>query len=201
MNRITPSCPVCKSTEDFFEGEIVNVGFGPKCGPKSGPDSCNLCGYIEAGPNPNDYPLDYYVFCYENHIDPHEVAPCKKLKLIKKPLLPKYAEFIDQIIYEEAYGKCKDQSIRMMESFPNLKCVYGLYYDPYIGPREHFWLYDPTDENCVVDPTKIQFPSKGVFTYEVFYPINPHTLERLDRKEIELHLFEKTGKEFKFKLE
>lgn len=75
----------------------------------------------------------------------------------------RYEKWISENI-RESYGKCSEATLRMNEEFPELKRVRGHYYCPIWGEREHWWLVD--FEGNVVDPTKSQFPSRGIGHYE-----------------------------------
>ena len=187
-------CPICNLEDFFLEGECVDIGVGFQ---KVGPDSCDNCGFVEPSPyNSNDMPFEYYQFCYQNKISSN--LNRRLFKLRNGDLPKEYKNYIDGITYENAYGKCREKCIEMMEIFPHLKCVYGFFYDSCWGQRGHFWLYDPDFDNLIVDPTHIQFPGNGL--YEPLYSIDPQTKKRLDWQDIEKTLFEMTGKEFKFKI-
>jgi len=71
---------------------------------------------------------------------------------------------IDQdITYEKAYGNCQELCLEMLEAFPMLSLVRGHYYCAIWGERGHWWLTD--EDNNIIDPSAIQFPSKGKGVY------------------------------------
>ena len=78
----------------------------------------------------------------------------------------KYIRWIRENIrdYTDAYAKCREVSQRMQQAFPELKLVRGHYHCPHVGEYPHWWLIDPS--NRIIDPTALQFPSKGVGQYE-----------------------------------
>lgn len=63
----------------------------------------------------------------------------------------------------EAYGHCEQVTEKMVAAFPELKRVKGHYYCLVWGERGHWWCVAP--DGAIVDPTKIQFPSKGAGQY------------------------------------
>jgi len=67
---------------------------------------------------------------------------------------------------ESAYGKCSEATNEMQEEFPELMRVRGHYYCHVWGERDHWWLI--TSDGRIVDPTAIQFPSKGHGAYVEF---------------------------------
>jgi hypothetical protein len=73
----------------------------------------------------------------------------------------KYSNWISENV-KEHYGKCAETTLEMQSIFPELKRIRGHYYCPFWGERTHWWLLD---EEEVVDPTKDQFPSKGLGVY------------------------------------
>ncbi len=78
-----------------------------------------------------------------------------------------YKKWISESKYntqENAYGKCAEATIEMKNRFPELKRVRGHYYCVIWGERTHWWLVD--EENNIVDPTAIQFPTKGAGIYD-----------------------------------
>lgn len=80
----------------------------------------------------------------------------------------KYADWIKakNITQQSAYGACAEMTLEMNKAFPELIRVRGWYEDPIWDDREHWWLKTPTGE--IVDPTAIQFPTKGHSTYREF---------------------------------
>ena len=77
--------------------------------------------------------------------------------------MSKYDDWIKSNV-TESYGKCEVVTEAMQEAFPELQRVRGHYYCPIWSERQHWWLVDP--EGRIVDPTKSQFPSKGLGVYE-----------------------------------
>jgi len=69
-----------------------------------------------------------------------------------------YSSWMQQS-FEAAYGKCAEITLAMAQACPELKRVRGHYICPIWGEREHWWLIDST--GLIIDPTAIQFPSKG----------------------------------------
>ena len=74
-----------------------------------------------------------------------------------------YQDWIDQV--PETYGTCEEVTKEMQKEFPELRRVRGHYFCWTWGEREHWWLVDEIND-CIIDPTKDQFPSKGTGTYE-----------------------------------
>jgi hypothetical protein len=175
-------CPVCG--ENTLEpGECVDVGFGLHMGVKAGPDHCENCRYIEAGPDPHDLPLEHYKKCWALKIDPYPEFPDLK----HAPLQSQYAQWIDKNVDEHhGYGKCHPISTSMVATFPELTQVYGIYFCAIWGPRHHFWCIDSNSQ--IIDPTARQFPSKGNGIYRINY------IEDLDAwsKLLERHIQRKT---------
>lgn len=75
----------------------------------------------------------------------------------------KYAEWIEKNV-TDIRGTCRDVTLQMAGDFPELTRVRGHYFCPVWGERAHWWLVTSGGE--VVDPTKEQFPSKGIGHYE-----------------------------------
>jgi len=77
-----------------------------------------------------------------------------------------YQEYIKNLNldYSKAYGKCEKICKEMKEVFPELKLIRGHYYCIVWGERQHWWL--EAEDGKVIDPTAIQFPSKGTGVYE-----------------------------------
>lgn len=64
---------------------------------------------------------------------------------------------------QDALGKCELMCKTMRLYFPELIIKRGRYIDPIWGKREHWWLV--TESGDIVDPTALQFPSKGCGEY------------------------------------
>lgn len=153
-------CPVCDSDE-LEEGEMVDVGFGIAMGVKWGPDHCHRCGYIEKGPDPNDLPVQHYVECWKNGVDPHSRPQMKRAA----PIREEYRKWIKENVGQDGgYGQCLKFAREMVAAFPELRIMSGGYYCTSWGYRGHFWCIDAEDN--VVDPTSWQFPSRGGGIYE-----------------------------------
>lgn len=154
-------CPVC-NTLNLIPGEDVGVGPGYiQCSP----DHCECCGYIEAGKDPTDKTFEYYVDCWEKGIisNPDQ-------EMIQGPISKIYSDYIDNL-GEVRLGSCREHCINMVDAFPELRLIYGKYWDALWGYRHHFWCLDPS--NIIVDPTVSQYPTKGSgdYTFDRFYPV------------------------------
>lgn len=70
--------------------------------------------------------------------------------------------------YARYRGKCKEMSEALIRDRPDLdlRLVRGHYYDAAWGAQEHWWT--ESADGTVHDPTKDQFPSKGLGLYEEF---------------------------------
>jgi len=66
--------------------------------------------------------------------------------------------------YTKAYGNCKEVCEGMKKRFPELRLVRGHYYCAVWSKRGHWWLETESGER--IDPTAMQFPSKGKGVYE-----------------------------------
>jgi hypothetical protein len=75
-----------------------------------------------------------------------------------------YLDWIAANVTGDGYGKCKEVTEKMASAFPELTRVRGHYYCPWWGERAHWWLTTPDGD--IVDPTKTQFPSRGMGHYE-----------------------------------
>jgi len=74
-------------------------------------------------------------------------------------------QYIDSLKLTEqtAYGNCKTICKKVKEKFPELKLIRGYYRCFVWGKRMHWWL--ETQEGKIIDPTAIQFPSRGTGIY------------------------------------
>lgn len=61
------------------------------------------------------------------------------------------------------YGKCAEITLQKQKQHPELKRIRGHYDCPIWGKRKHWWLIDI--DGKIIDPTKAQFPSKGIGKY------------------------------------
>lgn len=68
--------------------------------------------------------------------------------------------------YEKYRGKCLEYAEALVMDYPDLILVRGHYYDSMWGEQEHWWT--ETSSGIVVDPTALQFPSKGRGDYVQF---------------------------------
>lgn len=171
-------CPVCDTSDDFYEGEYVDVGFGSGrgYGAKVGPDTCDNCGYTERGCDLNVPPLEWFQKCWAEKIPPYPDPPeCRRGEFSLE-----YAQWIKWNVqeYKDAYGQCNDVCKKMVRQFPELTIIHGTYLCAAIGPRHHSWCI--TAEGIIVDPTEIQFPSCGSGRYLPRFPVDPETLIRTD---------------------
>ena len=68
--------------------------------------------------------------------------------------------------YMKYRGKCKEFCEALIKEDPTLTIARGYYFDFEWGEQSHWWCKKP--DGTIVDPTKDQFPSKGMGTYEEF---------------------------------
>jgi len=68
--------------------------------------------------------------------------------------------------YKNYRGKCKKYCEDLIKEDPSLRLVRGHYYCPLWGEQAHWWVEDK--EGNIIDPTKDQFPSKGMGEYIEF---------------------------------
>lgn len=68
--------------------------------------------------------------------------------------------------YRKYRGKCKELAEAAVKTNPDLTLVRGYYHDFLWGKQPHWWTKDK-DKN-IHDPSKDQFPSKGLGEYEEF---------------------------------
>lgn len=69
--------------------------------------------------------------------------------------------------YRKFRGKCKELSEAACAADPKLRLVRGHYFCPVWGTNEqHWWTVRP--DGTIHDPTKDQFPSRGLGDYEEF---------------------------------
>lgn len=61
-------------------------------------------------------------------------------------------------------GACANVTRAMSKAFPELTRTRGHYICPIWGRRQHWWMVDV--DGLVVDPTVLQFPSRGLGEYE-----------------------------------
>lgn len=69
--------------------------------------------------------------------------------------------------YARFRGKCRQASEALVEADPTLRLVRGWYTCPIWQSREMHW-WTVRQDGTIVDPTKDQFPSKGLGEYEEF---------------------------------
>lgn len=66
--------------------------------------------------------------------------------------------------YLKYRGKCKELSEKYIQDHPEYEIIKGWYWCPFWGKQQHFWTrHKKTKE--IVDPSKNQFPSKGMGEY------------------------------------
>lgn len=77
-----------------------------------------------------------------------------------------YNDYIDglNLTEQSVYGQCEYICKKMVAKFPELLLIKGYYWDSMWGRREHLWIGAP--DGTILDPTAIQFPSKGSGHYE-----------------------------------
>lgn len=63
-------------------------------------------------------------------------------------------------------GKCREFSEQLCVENPEFKLIRGYYHCPFWGKQPHWWCVD--NNGTIIDPTKSQFPSKGIGEYEEF---------------------------------
>ena len=68
--------------------------------------------------------------------------------------------------YTKYRGNCKVLSEKAIKEDPTLTLVRGFYHCPFWGKQHHWWTKRP--DGTIYDPTKDQFPSKGIGEYEEF---------------------------------
>lgn len=68
--------------------------------------------------------------------------------------------------YQMYRGKCKELSEEQVRINPSLRLVRGHYHCPIWGEQAHWWCVKP--DGTIVDPSKLQFPSKGIGEYVEF---------------------------------
>lgn len=68
--------------------------------------------------------------------------------------------------YSKYRGKCRQLSEDAVRADPTLTLVRGFYHDPIWGKQQHWWTTKL--DGTIYDPTKLQFPSKGIGEYEPF---------------------------------
>ena len=68
--------------------------------------------------------------------------------------------------YEKYRGKCKEFSEQLCTKDATLTLTRGYYHCPIWGKQAHWWCVGA--DGSIIDPTKDQFPSKGVGDYEIF---------------------------------
>ncbi len=68
--------------------------------------------------------------------------------------------------YARYRGKCQEMSEALVANDPTLALVRGHYHCPFWGEQAHWWTRKP--DGTIVDPTKDQFPSKGIGQYVEF---------------------------------
>lgn len=72
----------------------------------------------------------------------------------------------EQSDYQKYRGKCKEMSEALVRQDPTLVLVRGHYHCPIWGEQGHWWCKRP--DGTIVDPTRDQFPSRGIGEYVEF---------------------------------
>ena len=87
--------------------------------------------------------------------------------------------------YKKYRGKCKIFAEEEVRKNSNLKLVKGWYYCPIWNTEEqHYWCENEKGE--IIDPTKLQFPSKGMGKYKRYNGVLPCSCCKTDIKESEI---------------
>lgn len=68
--------------------------------------------------------------------------------------------------YAKYRGKCKEFAEQAVKNEPTLRLVKGWYDCPIWGEQQHWWAVRP--DGTIFDPTKDQFPSKGLGFYKEY---------------------------------
>lgn len=68
--------------------------------------------------------------------------------------------------YQQFRGKCRELCDQAITADPTLTLVRGHYHCWFWGKQEHWWTIRP--DGSIHDPSKEQFPSKGLGEYEEF---------------------------------
>lgn len=68
--------------------------------------------------------------------------------------------------YQKYRGKCKEMSEELVKADHTLVLVRGYYHCPSWGEQPHWWC--KKSDGTIVDPSKDQFPSKGIGEYVEF---------------------------------
>jgi len=68
--------------------------------------------------------------------------------------------------YLKYRGKCKELSEAAIKEDSTLKLVRGHYDCPFWGKQDHWWTVRP--DGTIYDPSKNQFPSRGIGEYIPF---------------------------------
>lgn len=77
-----------------------------------------------------------------------------------------YSAWIKDNVVGPGTGQCAEITAQMASAFPELRRVRGHYHCFAWGAREHWWL--EALDGQVIDPTAMQFPSKGFGMYVEF---------------------------------
>ena len=87
---------------------------------------------------------------------------------------PVYQEYVDNLALTEtsAYGQCEYVCRKMLQTFPELHLIRGHYWDDMWGKRQHWWLIT-SPHGMIIDPTAVQFPSRGYGPYQPWVDGDP----------------------------
>ena len=91
-------------------------------------------------------------------------------------MITKYQQWIAENVDGNGYGQCLEVTLQMQHAFPELQRIKGHYYCAIWGERCHWWLQ--TADGEVVDPTAMQFPSKGTGVYVPLCSDEPEPIGR-----------------------
>jgi len=72
----------------------------------------------------------------------------------------------NQSDYLKYRGKCKELCEGLIKKDSSLRLVRGYYYCPMWGEQPHWWCENKNKK--IIDPTRLQFPSKGLGEYIEF---------------------------------
>lgn len=87
--------------------------------------------------------------------------------------------------YKKYRGMCKTLSEKECKNNPNLKLVKGWYYCPIWNSEEqHYWCED--EKGKIIDPSRLQFPSKGQGKYKKYDGVFPCSYCKTDIKESDI---------------
>lgn len=87
--------------------------------------------------------------------------------------------------YKKYRGMCKTLSEEECKKNTNFKLMKGWYYCPIWNSEEqHYWCED--EKGNIIDPSKLQFPSKGQGKYKKYKGVFPCSSCKTDIKESDI---------------